>query len=82
MDEEEKQIINTMPFNPLVNEDHRRQLEEQDCGMQFSHGIEEQLGGQLKAGLVLTDVYGDTSGSCYLNDLNVEMYWATRAIKP
>ena len=80
--EDEKSIINTMPFNPLKNEEHRRQLEEQDCGMQFSHGVEEQIGGQLEAGLMLTHIYGDTTGSGYLHDRNVEMFWATRAVKP
>lgn len=82
VDEEEKIIINTMPFNPLKNPEHRRQLEELDCGMQFSHTIEEQLGGQLEAGFVLTHLYGDTNGSGYLHERNVETYLATRAVKP
>ena len=70
-----------MPFNPLVNEQQHKQLEESDCGMQFSHTIEEQIGGQLEAGLVLTHLYGDTNGEGRLHDLNVECYLASRAIK-
>ena len=31
-----------------------KQLEADDSGVQFSHTIEEQIGGQLKAGLMLT----------------------------
>lgn len=81
VDEDEKTIVNEMPFNPLINEKHRRQLKEQDCGMQFSHTMEEQLGGQLEAGLVLTHLYGDTNGYGYLQELNVETYLATRAVK-
>ena len=38
----------TLPFDPLANEDQRRDLEEADDGMQFSHTIEEQIGGQLE----------------------------------
>lgn len=82
VDDDEKTIVNTMPFNPLKNEAQRKQLEDQDCGMQFSHTIEEQLGGQLEAGFVLTHLYGDTNGSGYLHEKNVETYLATRAIKP
>lgn len=82
VDEDEKTIINTMPFNPLKNPEHRRQLEELDCGMQFSHTIEEQIGGQLEAGFVLTHLYGDTNGSGYLHEKNVETFLATRAVKP
>lgn len=82
VDDDEMMIVNTMPFNPLKNEANRKQLEESDCGMQFSHTVEEQLGGQLKAGLVLTHIYGDTNGEGRLHEMNIECYLATRAIKP
>ena len=80
--EDEKIIVNTLPFNPLKNPEHRRLLEDTDCGMQFSHTIEEQIGGQLKAGFILTDLYGDTNGEGYLHEHNIETFIATRAIKP
>lgn len=82
VEEDEKTIVNTMPFNPLKNPEHRRQLEEQDCGMQFSHTIQEQIGGQLESGFLLTHLYGDTNGEGYLHDRNVETFLATRAVKP
>lgn len=81
-DENETEILNEMPFNPLTNERYRKQLEEEDCGMQFSHTVEEQLGGQLKAGFVLTDIFGDTNGEGRLHEMHVETYYATRAVKP
>ncbi len=81
-DENEEMICNEMPFNPLTNDRYRKQLEEEDCGMQFSHTVEEQLGGQLKAGFVFTDIFGDTNGAGRLHEMNVETYYATRAIKP
>ncbi len=81
-DDDEKTIINTLPFDPLTNPVHKAQLERQDCGMQFSHTIGEQIGGQLEAGLILTHVFGDTNGEGYLHELNVDSFWATRAVKP
>ncbi len=80
--EDEKSIVNTMPFNPLKTPEHRRQLEASDCGVQFSHTVEEQIGGQLEAGFLLTHLYGDTNGSGYLHEKNAETFLATRAVKP
>ena len=57
-------------------------LEETDCGMQFSHSIEEQVGGQLEAGFMLTHLYGDTNGEGRLHEMGIETYVATRAVKP
>lgn len=82
VDEDEKIIVNAMPYNPLKNEEQRRQSERLNDGIQFSHCVEEQVGGQLKAGLILTDLYGDTNGEGYLHELNVECFLATRAVKP
>lgn len=82
VDDDEVTIVNTMPFAPLVNEDQRRQLEQSDCGIQFSHTVDEQIGGQLEAGLVLTHIYGDTNGEGRLHEMNIECYFATRAVKP
>lgn len=80
-DENEEILTYTMPFNPLVNPEHRALLEESDGGMQFSHSIEEQIGGQLKAGLRLTDVFEDTNGCGNLHSHNIPTFWATRAVK-
>ena len=82
VDEDEKEIIYSMPFNPLINQDQRKMLEDTDCGMQFSHTMEEQIGGQLEAGLVLTHLYGDTNGEGRLHEMGIETYVATRAVKP
>jgi SAM-dependent methyltransferase len=81
VDQDEKTIINTMPFNPLKNPEHKLQLDEADCGVQFSHTLEEQIGGQLEAGFVLVDLYEDTNGEGLLHDLNIKTYFATKAIK-
>ncbi len=81
VDEEERQIINSLPFDPLTNEEHRRQLEEQDAGMQFSHTLEEQIGGQLEAGFRLLSLYEDTNGEGRLHELHVPCFLAMRSVK-
>lgn len=80
--EDETRIVWKLPFNPLENQAQREMLEREDCGMQFSHTLEEQIGGQLKAGFVLTDLYEDTNGDGYLHEMNVKTYLATRSVKP
>lgn len=80
-DEDESHIVHTLPFDPLADESQRRALEKDDCGIQFSHGIEEQIGGQLKAGFRLLDLYEDTNGSGFLHEHSVPTFWATLAIK-
>lgn len=79
--EDEREIVNIMPFDPTVNEEQRRQLEEDDAGMQFSHTLEEQIGGQLKAGFRLLDLYEDTNGEGYLHEMNIKTFIATKAVK-
>lgn len=81
VDTAEERIVNSLPFNPIKNPEHRRQLEEEDGGMQFSHTAEEQLRGQLAAGFALKDLYEDTHGEGRLHDLNIPAFWATLAIK-
>ena len=80
-DEDESRVVNTLPFNPLKNPEQREQLEKCDAGIQFSHTIEEQIGGQLKAGFRLTDVYGDTNGEGFLHEHGAVSFFATRSEK-
>lgn len=49
-----------LPFNPLAdcNDQEFSRLAASD-GVQFSHTLEEQLGGQLQAGFCLLDMYED-----------------------
>ena len=80
-DDDEREAVNSLPFNPLKNPAQMAQLERDDCGIQFSHTLTEQLGGQLRAGFRLTDLYEDTNGEGRLHSLNVPCYIATRAVK-
>ncbi len=80
-DNKEIMIKNKLPFNPLNDEKLFRESIEKGWGIQFSHTIEEQIGGQLRAGLVLEDIFEDTNGCGTLHELNIPTFWATKAVK-
>lgn len=71
-----------LPFDPIANPEQRKVLEEAGDGMQFSHTVTEQIGGQLKAGFLLTDLYEDTNGIGILHEHGIPAFTATRAVKP
>lgn len=81
VDDKEREIVNYLPFDPVANPDQRRQLEEADAGMQFSHSLTEQIDGQLKAGFTLLDLYEDTNGEGRLHELNIPTFLAMRSRK-
>ncbi len=79
--DDEKEVVNSFPFNPLHNPEQMEQLERNNDGVQFSHTLEEQIGGQLEAGFGLTDLYEDTNGSGRLHQMNIPCFFATRTVK-
>ena len=79
---DEKTIVNSLPFDPLSNPDQMKQLEKDDAGVQFSHSLEEQIGGQLEAGFILLDLYEDVNGEGWLHDLHIPTFLAMRSVKP
>lgn len=80
-DDEETVLTNKLPFNPLKDSELYKMCMDEDLGIQFSHTVEEQIGGQLRAGFMLTDLYEDTNGSGRLHEYNIPTFLATRAIK-
>ena len=82
VDEAEERVVNSLPFNPLKNPGQMRELQENDGGVQFSHTMEEQLGGQLAAGFCLTALYEDTNGAGRLHEMGIPCFIAVRAVKP
>lgn len=79
--DEETVLTNKLPFNPLKDSKLYKMCMDEDVGIQFSHTIEEQVGGQLKTGFILTDLYEDTNGVGRLHEYNIPAFVATRAIK-
>jgi len=81
VDESGKTVVHTFPYNPLQNPALMAQADIAGDGVQFSHTAEELIGGQLSAGFTLTDLYEDTNGEGYLEELHIPTFLATRAIK-
>jgi SAM-dependent methyltransferase len=70
-----------LPFDPTrLTEEQRLREFGLDSPWEFSHSLEEQIGGQLSAGFILTGLYEDQQNT----PLGKFMpgYIATRAIKP
>jgi SAM-dependent methyltransferase len=80
-DDDETRLAYKLPFNPLKDPALYEESLKNDWGIQFSHTIEEQIGGQLKAGFFLMDIFHDTNGSGNFHDFNVPTFYATRSMK-
>ncbi len=81
VNDDETAVVNRLPFNPLKNPDQMAQLQKDDAGVQFSHSLEEQIGGQLEAGFRLLNLYEDTNGTGRLHELNIPTFLGMRAVK-
>jgi len=80
-DDNPRLIVNKLPYNPLKDEElYKRCLEKDEPDYQFSHTVEEQIDGQLKAGLVLTALYEDADNEG-IGEF-IPNYILTRAVKP
>ena len=76
-------VVNPLPFNPLkMTEERLNSMIANGDGIQFSHTLEEQLGGQLKAGFTLKALYEDCDreGGSEIRKYYPQ-YFATLAIK-
>ena len=70
-----------LPFNATQISDEQRLREfGEEWPLEFSHSLEEQIGGQLEAGFLLTGLYEDQQNSPL--GKYMPAYIATRAIKP
>ena len=77
-------VVNPLPFNPLKMPRERYQsMVDHLEAVQFSHSLTEQIGGQLKAGFRLLDLYEDRDrpGGAAIREY-ADQYLATRAVKP
>lgn len=73
-----------LPFDPLAMSDEEfAKMRDNFEGIQFSHSLEEQIGGQLEAGFTLRALYEDRDreGCGILREYTAQ-YMATLAVKP
>lgn len=80
-EEDESRLTGSLPYDPLANPEQMKALMDGDYGVQFSHSVSEQIGGQLRAGLTLLDVYDDVNGVGLLSERGVPTFWATLSRK-
>lgn len=76
-------VVNRLPFNPLKMPRERFEaMANNGEGIQFSHSMEEQIGGQLKAGFTLKALYEDRDreGGAKIREY-APQYMATLAVK-
>ena len=76
-------VVNPLPFNPLkMPKEKRDAMIANGDGIQFSHTLDEQIGGQLKAGFTLKALYEDRDreGGCEIGKYYPQ-YFATLAVK-
>lgn len=81
-DDDSLEIRHRLPHDDLSDSGWEGRARQKNDSLQFSHSISEQIGGQLKAGFRLTDVYEDTNLEGPLKEYGVPCFYATRAIKP
>ena len=67
-----------------LSEEEKRRYAEEGEPFEFSHTLEDQIGGQLDAGFVLTGFYEDTYDDQDGEPLSqfMDLFIATRAVKP
>ncbi|MFQ5811955.1 MAG: class I SAM-dependent methyltransferase [Anaerolineae bacterium] len=80
------QVKYALPYSDLTSltEEERQQYIDKGFPLEFSHTLEDQIGGQLKVGFVITGLYEDSYGE-EENDIlanYMPTFIATRAIKP
>jgi SAM-dependent methyltransferase len=73
-------VANKLPYNPLIDRALYKRDTKSGSGIQFSHSLEEQIGGQLRAGFVLKDLYEDRDKTGLLREY-APQYIATLAVK-
>ena len=70
-----------LPFDPTgLSDEERHRVFGDDSPLEFSHSLDEQIGGQLEVGFLLTGLYEDQSTDPIVKYM--PGYIATRAIKP
>lgn len=77
------EVCHTLPYSDLDSQDES-QLQEQirnGIPLEFSHTLEEQIGGQIQAGFVITGFYEDSDPEMPLSHYT-PTFFATRATKP
>ncbi|MHB0966835.1 MAG: class I SAM-dependent methyltransferase [Bellilinea sp.] len=76
-------VAHSLPYSDVSDlpEEKLRKLENDGSPYEWSHSLDEQIGGQLAAGFVLTGLYEDIDPTSVLGK-TLPTFIATRAVKP
>jgi SAM-dependent methyltransferase len=79
----ELKVAYKIPYSDLTSltDEERRWFAEKDEPLAFGHTLDDQIGGQIAAGFVLTGFFEDISPDTKLGEY-LPTYIATRALKP
>jgi SAM-dependent methyltransferase len=77
------EVVYSIPYSDLSSQDEaiRKRRIEEGQALEFGHTLEDQIGGQLEAGFVLTGFYEDRDPDIPLSKYT-PVCIATRALKP
>ncbi len=77
------EVKNALPYSDLTSmpEEERERYIQSGEPLEFSHTLEDQIGGQLDAGFLLAGLYEDYSPGYIIADY-MPSFIATRAVKP
>lgn len=79
--EDDGRLAYKLPFNPMKDRELRKKLFLENEAYVFSHTLEEQIGGQLRAGFTLMDILEDVDDDDKLGEYNIPTSILTRAMK-
>jgi len=84
LDEENLNLIYKQPFSDLYSlpPEKLEELKQNNEALVFGHSLTDQIGGQLNAGFLLTNMYEDDWGGENKMDNFFPAFIATRAVKP
>lgn len=81
-EQDELEVCNSIPFSTLETYPEKvPHYREKGWALEFGHTLEDQIGGQLKAGLKLIDLYEDSYDDRKLGRM-IPLFMATLAEKP
>ena len=84
LDEENLKLIYKQPFSDLhsLPVEKLEEIKQNNEALVFGYSLTDQIGGQLRAGFMLTDMYEDDWGGENKMDGFFPVFIATRAVKP
>lgn len=75
------QVKHTLPYSEL-DYASEEEIVKNGVALEFGHTLEQQIGGQIQSGFMISGLYEDSFGGNKLLDRYANSFIATRAIKP